>query len=80
MTPTLLPLLLPLLLLLNHVVCSDNLEPDLLFWQQLEYVPSVADLFDQARHNPMIANVSRAARTSTGWRVCNAHLKRCGLC
>jgi hypothetical protein len=37
--------------------CRDNLEVDLLFWQQLEYVPTVNDLFEQARNNPMIAKV-----------------------
>uniref|UniRef100_A0A383W8X9 Glycosyl transferase CAP10 domain-containing protein n=1 Tax=Tetradesmus obliquus TaxID=3088 RepID=A0A383W8X9_TETOB len=43
-------------------IVRDNLEPDLLFWQQLEYVPSVADLFDQAQHNPMIANLPNTRR------------------
>jgi hypothetical protein len=37
--------------------CRDNLEVDLQFWHQLEYVPTVNDLFDQARNNPMIAKV-----------------------
>jgi hypothetical protein len=54
-------LLLPLLLTAAVVAwllsCRDNLEHDLLFWQQLEYVPSVSDLFDQARNNPMISKV-----------------------
>jgi hypothetical protein len=55
----LLLLLLPLLadFAPSLLSCRENLEPDLLFWQQLEYVPSVQDLFDQARNNPMIAKV-----------------------
>lgn len=40
----------------------DNLEADLLFWQQLEYVPSVQDIFDQARNHPGIAKVPHTRR------------------
>lgn len=46
---------------MSHVL-RDNLEQDLLFWQQVEYIPSVYDVIDQARNHPEIARVPNTRR------------------
>ncbi|KAF8056254.1 hypothetical protein HT031_006442 [Scenedesmus sp. PABB004] len=43
-------------------IVRDNLEPDMLFWQQLEYVPTVADLFELATRNALFARLPNTRR------------------
>eukprot|EP00878_Enallax_costatus_P039668 GHUV01045544.1.p1 GENE.GHUV01045544.1~~GHUV01045544.1.p1 ORF type:complete len:452 (+),score=103.73 GHUV01045544.1:108-1463(+) len=42
--------------------CRENLEQDLLFWQQLEYIPTVQDLFHQARNHPSLRALPNTRR------------------